>query len=142
MNQPHADAMMKSYAAMSDADLVRIVATNHTTLTEEARWALNETIKLRRMDNFEQQVETLRDQQASERQYARLQAERYERHRRTSQRAYVIGCGLALLLGLVALALGSAWMAPLLLIGTIVPLYVEARKPLRRWWTSLFSRAK
>jgi hypothetical protein len=142
MNQDHADAMMKSYAAMSDADLVHIVATRHTTLTKEARWALAETVKLRRMHDFDQQVQRLRNQEANERQLARQAAERRDRHRRTLQRAYRTLCLLSLLLGLAALAWRSAWATPLLLIGTVPPLFIETRKPLRRFLSALWSRRR
>ncbi|MEY4563630.1 MAG: hypothetical protein RLZZ618_2907 [Pseudomonadota bacterium] len=142
MNQPHADAMMKSYAAMSDADLIRIVATQHTTLTEEARWALTETVKLRKLVNFDQQVEALRDRESSEREHARREAERFERHRRTSRTAYRSLCVVSLLAGLVLLVKGSAWSTPLLLTGIIVPLYVETRKPLRKFLLTFFARGK
>ncbi|MEN9865813.1 MAG: hypothetical protein RL748_1403 [Pseudomonadota bacterium] len=82
MDQQQLAMRRQNYAAMSNDELTWIAATRLPTLTEEAKLALEEAIRLRKLDGFAAEVAAVKEDLAQQYAAAQLRAEKQERANR------------------------------------------------------------
>lgn len=79
MDQQQLAMMRQNYAAMNSDELVWIAATRQSTLTQEAKLALDEIIQLRKLEDFECEVAAVKEDLARQQAAAMAQAAKQDR---------------------------------------------------------------
>ena len=124
MDQQKVEMMRQNYAAMNDDELIWIAATRMATLTDEARVALQETIRLRKLGDADAAVAEVRHELAQQHAAAMRDAERKSEIQRQMRRLMRWSLVVCLVLGAIAMVLDDDLGRGLLIIGIPLLFYL------------------
>ena len=135
MDQQKVEMMRQNYAAMNDDELIWIAATRMATLTDEARVALQEVIRLRKLGDADVAVAEVRYELAQQHAAAMREAERKREVQRQMRRLMRWSVLVCLVLGCIAMVLDDDLGRGFLIIG--IPLLFYLWYEIKRFGWSL-----
>jgi len=139
MDQQQVEMMRKNYASMRDEDLIHIFATRESTLTDEAKFALHEAIRIRKIEHFDGEVSATRDDLTRQHEYEKRKIEKQVQAQRTGRKIIYMFCAILIAAGLLTSILHDGEKGLLLVAaGLVTILVIEVRRMIGRFFVALF----